>query len=1501
LNSLGSGQRNLLVTFTDTEPNDTVEYVVFILDFSGNSIRATDSFSLEDDNASVINNNDGSATIVWNHIYDNISNDIVTGTKYYVQLGKNEDFGLVMSSQDTQNITQVIYSAPTYPSVAVDHSGNKLTLNWDKVSNNGADVTSYNIYKTELNSSRLMLDGNYKLSDFSGNNIKVAYNPSESDLYVKSKSNGYVKSHFGNLKKITTIDYIKNSFTVGNLIIVTPDGLTDLLGNQILDIDGLLYDSDGIQILGFDGNEISIKDDKNYVISKDGNLVLSGNDGLSDEIRYPNGSHVLKLYVENDIDDNGTSVVADTNNPGTYINTSREPGYFVEQKYGIYNKIENVSYVQANKILYNNIIGSSSNPLNLLYVMDNNNGIVSNDGIVSKLGKLFDLSGNMVHDLSGNSVDAVNMSVKCDASGQPLLTLLDNCQLIGTSYSNLIKNYNGEINKFGYQINKNTTDIDTGFLVTATNLAGESPAIGSVEMPFIDNLVEKLGNIVNASPDAPTSLVATTNSDTSGFTLTWNVPSSNGQYIGGYLLTVNDFSGNSVYGTVAFSDLMSNNSALVSSLNKPADTVVSLPIAFNPQSIENSFDKSLAGYFINNPKLITGSNGTNGLSFNVIKSINFATIKNYQFRLVAVNQNINKNTEWATYMASRNMSAFSNYASIMPKKKPLNVNSVTSEAGNGNATLTIVDNDQNADTLPILSYLITYMHNKKSQIQQVGEKITKITGLTNGVEYTFTVMARNAKGLGLGESSVKVTPYGLASPPVVYLDGHGDKIIRLAWNRPVNDGGVSITGYNVYRSDDGQSWALLNTPLLQNTVYSYEDTDNTTPVLFTSGKRYYYYITAVNSVGESSKSNIVSDYPSNYPGVPYLNITIKNQQVTLNMTPPTNDNGTINNGGDPLSSYTVYRGVAGHIDPVLGDYISENPEIDTNENPLRPYKLNVPLDGSGNAVFVDTDTVIGNVYLYKVVAVNRDGPGEFNNFQSTTITGDYKYFNKNDATIVYVVPYNVPAPITSLYVRSEYNNTEDKPSSIDLIWAPPNNYGAPVTSYQVQVSDNNEETWKTLLNFDSLTSTSNEITKITVSGGSSNIVTTDETGNFMTSGILTGGMTGGINNPWNTTNADTLSRGMLYNVDGSGYEVIPAYDTSGNSVVKDTSGYVRVRMQIDPSGSGINMNNVEPNYEMGSEYSYRLFSRNILGQSTASNTDSAVVSRISDKPTMTNLVAGNKSVTLNWEAPMSTGGSNLLSYWIYSDYSGNSVSGGPPNYTIFKSVPAGILTTTITQDMSGNLLENGITYNFKIQALNKNGFSSDSTSVNATPRTVPLKPENLTSISQNGSITVQWQPPLNASELSNLFEYEYMLKNLLGNVVSQNSLLSTAPRISTISGLTNGENYTFYVRATDINNNIYSDYAMLSVSPSAISYGVNPLSVSRSVNNISLIWDKPVNDGGSPIIQYLIVWYDKDSTNYKILESTTRTYVFQNVNMTHAAIFAVNSNGVSPMSNVVIV
>jgi len=81
----------------------------------------------------------------------------------------------------------------------------------------------------------------------------------------------------------------------------------------------------------------------------------------------------------------------------------------------------------------------------------------------------------------------------------------------------------------------------------------------------------------------------------------------------------------------------------------------------------------------------------------------------------------------------------------------------------------------------------------------------------------------------------------------------GNTQVSLSWSAPLSNGNSPITSFNVYRSTSSGAETFLASA---GTTANYIDTS------VTNGLTYYYAVTAVNSVGESARSNEASAIPS---------------------------------------------------------------------------------------------------------------------------------------------------------------------------------------------------------------------------------------------------------------------------------------------------------------------------------------------------------------------------------------------------------------------------------------------------------------------------------------------------------------------------------------------------------------------------------------------------------------------------------------------------------------
>jgi hypothetical protein len=205
---------------------------------------------------------------------------------------------------------------------------------------------------------------------------------------------------------------------------------------------------------------------------------------------------------------------------------------------------------------------------------------------------------------------------------------------------------------------------------------------------------------------------------------------------------------------------------------------------------------------------------------------------------------------------------------------------------------------------------------------------------TAGIGYDGPTGMGTPNGVG-AFSGAPAPPPTAPGAPVNLMATPGDQFVSLSWTAPFNNGGSTITSYNVYRGTASGGETLVKTGVTGTT---YTDTG------LTDGTTYYYEVTAVNAVGEGTVSNEAFTLPAaSVPAAPTgLHATGGNHLVSLSWTAP----------AGPVGSYDVYRGT------------SPGGESST--------PLATGVAGTG---YTDSTALNGTTYYYKVSAVNGTGEG----------------------------------------------------------------------------------------------------------------------------------------------------------------------------------------------------------------------------------------------------------------------------------------------------------------------------------------------------------------------------------------------------------------------------------------------------------------------------------------------------------------------------------------------
>lgn len=217
---------------------------------------------------------------------------------------------------------------------------------------------------------------------------------------------------------------------------------------------------------------------------------------------------------------------------------------------------------------------------------------------------------------------------------------------------------------------------------------------------------------------------------------------------------------------------------------------------------------------------------------------------------------------------------------------------------------------------------------------------------------------------------------------------------------------------------------------------------------------------------------------------------------------------------------------------------------------------------------------------------------------------------------------------------------------------------------------------------------------------------------------------------------------------------------------------------------------------------------------------------------------GDASVDLSWSAPSFDGGSPVTGYLFEQD-----------DGTVWIAVAnLGPMVTSYT----ATGLENGTTYRFRVTAENAAGWGAVSDDVTATPYGLPEAPTGLLLTAGDAEVSLSWTAADGNGRPVLDYAIEYGTSSA-GPWTAFTDGVSTSTS-SVVTGLTNGTEYTFRVRAETLAglSAPVSGAAMPLTSPSAPTSLLASPGTGADYEKITLSWSAPSSNGGSAVTSYTV-------------------------------------------------
>ncbi len=601
---------------------------------------------------------------------------------------------------------------------------------------------------------------------------------------------------------------------------------------------------------------------------------------------------------------------------------------------------------------------------------------------------------------------------------------------------------------------------------------------------------------------------------------------------------------------------------------------------------------------------------------------------------------------------------------------------------------------------------------------------TAPTQLSNDVTLTFSMTVNDATNTSTA-ATVNVTVIAVPAAPTTLEATPSDGQVALTWDDP---GNTTITKYQV-STNGGTSF----TDIAGSTAH--------TVTGLTNGTAYTLAVRAVNASGDGAASTVAVTM---VPAAPTsLSATPGDGQVALTWDDP---------GNTTITKYQV------------------SSDGGTNFSDIDP-------SGATTTSHIVTGLTNDNAYILAVRAVNDSGNGPASISESTT-------------------PVAVPAQPSGLTAEV----TGD--SQVVLTWDNPGN--TTITGYQLRV-DNGD--WAAIAESDK------ETTSHTVTG-----LDDGESYNFYVRAVNVSGP--GLRAQTEASIAHRFqvpdAPSGLEAVAGDG-QVALTWDPSSFGDIwywqyrqKQGAGAYGDWTAIDGSHANTTGHTVT-GLTNGTDYTFRVRAVNGSGNG---DTSTVTVTMVPAAPTSLSATPSDGQVALTWDDP---GNTSIDNYQVSTD--------GGTSFTDIDPSGAGTTSHTVTG------LTNGTAYTLAVRAVNDSGDGPAATA-SATPVAKPAAPTNLSATPSDGQVALTWDDPGNTSI------DKYRVSTDGGTSFSDIDPSGATTTTHTVTGLTNGTEYTFAVRAV----NGFGDGAASTVTVTMVPAAPSNLLATPGDRQVALSWTDPDND-----------------------------------------------------------